>query len=252
MTDTFDTTDRRAREIFDNIARVREQIDAATASAGREKNAVTLCAVTKTRPVSDCLAAVFAGVSDLGENYVQEAREKIPAVRAALPADTRITCHLIGHLQTNKIKYAVHFADIFQTVDSEECLQGIAKSAQKLYNVATIERASFQTTRVLIEVNLAGSAERAGVSPESALEFALSACETPGIELSGFMGMAPYAENGDEARPYFRRLKKLFDALPTENQQILSMGMSGDFQAAIQEGATLVRIGTAIFGRREQ
>ena len=250
MQNTLDATNSRSREIADNIARIREQIAHAAASAGREENAVTLCAVTKTRPVSDCLAAVSAGVHDLGENYVQEAREKIPAVRAALPSDAAITCHLIGHLQTNKIKYAVQFADIFQTVDSEECLQGIAKSAQKLYNVATIERAGFQTTRVLVEVNLSGSGARAGISPESALEFALKAREIPGITLNGFMGMAPYTENGNDARPYFARLKKLFDALPTENRRILSMGMSGDFQAAIQEGATLVRIGTAIFGRR--
>ncbi|MBC7806198.1 MAG: YggS family pyridoxal phosphate-dependent enzyme [Akkermansiaceae bacterium] len=251
MTDMFDVTEQRAREISDNIRRVREQIAVAAERAGQQENAITLCAVTKTRPVSDCLAAVSAGVSNLGENYVQEAREKIPAIRAALPDRSPITCHLIGHLQTNKIKHAVHFTNVFQTVDSEECLQGIAKSIQKLYNGATTDQASFQTARVLIEVNLAGSESRAGIAPESAIEFALKAREIPGILLSGFMGMAPYVEKADEARPYFARLKKFFDALPTENRQILSMGMSGDFQAAIQEGATLVRIGTAIFGRRE-
>lgn len=251
MTDIFDETDHRAREIFDNIERVREQIAVAAESVGRKQNDITLCAVTKTRPVSDCLAAIAACVTDLGENYVQEAREKIPAVRAALPGNKPFKCHLIGHLQTNKIKYAIQFTNVFQTVDSEECLQGIAKSAQKLYNVATIDEASFQTAQVLIEVNLAGSAIRAGFSPESALEFALKARETPGIHLCGFMGMAPYTENSDAAKPYFAQLKKLFDALPAENRQILSMGMSGDFQAAIQEGATLVRIGTAIFGRRD-
>jgi pyridoxal phosphate enzyme (YggS family) len=246
----MDAQNRRASEISDNIQRLREQIAGAADRAGREKNAITLCAVTKTRPLSDCLAAVSAGVTNLGENYVQEAREKIPAIRAALPTDRSITCHLIGHLQTNKIKYAVPFTNLFQTVDSEECLQGIAKSAQKLYNVATIDQAGIQTAQVLVEVNLAGSEGRAGVSPESAVEFALKARDTPGVTLLGFMGMAPYTENGDEARPYFARLKKLFDALPVENRQILSMGMSGDFEAAIREGATLVRIGTAIFGRR--
>ncbi|MBC8134447.1 MAG: YggS family pyridoxal phosphate-dependent enzyme [Fibrella sp.] len=252
MTDVFDETGHRAREILDNIKRIRDEIAIHASSVGRKENAITLCAVTKTRPVTDCLSAIHAGVTDLGENYVQEAREKMPAVRAALSGSTPVTCHLIGHLQTNKIKYAVHFTDVFQTVDSEECLQGIAKSAQKLYNVATIDQASFQTTRVLIEVNLAESEIRAGIPPESAIEFALKARETPGIALSGFMGIAPYGEDAETARPYFARLKKLFDALPEQNRQILSMGMSGDFQVAIQEGATLVRIGTAIFGKRDQ
>lgn len=250
MTDVSVQTDRRAREIFDNVQRVRERIAIAAASVGREENAITLCAVTKTRPVSDCLAVLSAGVSDIGENYVQEAREKIPALRAATPAYNSFNSHLIGHLQTNKIKYAVHFTDVFQTVDSEECLQGIAKSVQKLYNGENISEASFQKARVLIEVNLAESESRAGVSWNAAMEFALRARETPGISLDGLMGMAPSVETPDDARDYFARLKQLFDALPAENRRILSMGMSGDFQAAIQEGATLVRIGTAIFGAR--
>jgi len=241
----------RDREIADNIARVRERIADALHRTGREQNAVTLCAVTKTRPVSDCLAAIAAGVSDLGENYVQEAREKIPAVRAALPPGQSLTCHLVGHLQTNKIKYAVHFADIFQTVDSAECLRGIAKEAQKLYNDATIDNGGFQTVQVLVEINLAGSEGRAGIAPEAADDFVEIARETPGIALCGFMGMAPATQSPDEARPYFARLKKMWDNLPTENRRILSMGMSGDYEVAIAEGATLVRIGTAIFGARQ-
>ena len=251
MITNLSETDCRARAIADNIARVRGQIASALHRAGRQENAVTLCAVTKTRPVSDCLATIAAGVSDLGENYVQEAREKIPALRAALPPGENMTCHLVGHLQTNKIKYAVAFADVFQTVDSEDCLRGIAKSRQKLYNVATIGDNGFQTARVLIEINLSGSAGRAGIAPETALDFATMAHEIPGITLCGFMGMAPQTESPDAARPYFARLKKLFDALPAENARILSMGMSGDYEAAIAEGATLVRIGTAIFGQRD-
>lgn len=241
---------RRDREITGNIARVRERIAGALQDIGREQNAVTLCAVTKTRPVSDCLAAIAAGVSDLGENYVQEAREKIPAVRAALAPDQTLTCHLVGHLQTNKIKYAVHFADVFQTVDSAECLRGIAKEAQKLYNDATIRKCGFQMVQVLVEINLAGSAGRTGIAPESASDFVAMARETPGIALRGLMGMAPATDTPDEARPYFARLKKLWDELPPENRHVLSMGMSGDYEAAIGEGATLVRIGTAIFGAR--
>ncbi len=252
MTDTFIETDERAREISDNVARVREQIARATERSGREENAVTLCAVTKTRPVRDCLAAVQAGIQDVGENYVQEAREKIPALRSLLPDNVSLKCHLIGHLQTNKIKYAVRFADIFQTVDSEECLQGIAKSTQKLYNDANIVTGNFQQARVLIEINLSGDAGRAGVSPEHALDLVGQAQKMQGVALCGLMGMAPAVENSDAARPYFARLKTLFDALPSANRQILSMGMSGDFQAAIQEGATLVRIGTAIFGARNR
>ncbi|MBC8140245.1 MAG: YggS family pyridoxal phosphate-dependent enzyme [Armatimonadetes bacterium] len=245
-----DNLTERNREIADNIARVRERIAGALHRAGREQNAVTLCAVTKTRPVSDCLAAIAAGVSDLGENYVQEAREKIPAVRAALPSHQSLTCHLVGRLQTNKIKYAVHFADVFQTVDSIECLRGIAKEAQKLYNVATITNGGFQTVQILVEINLAGSEGRAGIAPETAIDFAEIARETPGIALCGYMGMAPATQSADEARPYFASLKKLWDELPPENRRILSMGMSGDYEAAIAEGATLVRIGTALFGAR--
>lgn len=249
MTDFTHTSDERAREIADNIARVRERLARAAEAASRLPNEITLCAVTKTRPVSDCLAAVAAGVTDLGENYVQEAREKIPAVRAAL-GETAITCHLIGHLQTNKIKYAAHFTDVFQTVDSQECLQGIAKMRQKLYNGANDRGKSVSQARVLIEVNLSNDPNRAGISVQSALAFAEIARTTEGIALCGFMGMAPVVENPDDARPHFSRLRKLFDFLPAANRQILSMGMSGDFEAAISEGATLVRVGTAIFGTR--
>ena len=244
-----ESTLNRPREIAENIARVQERIAAACARAARPFNAVTLCAVTKTRPVEDVLAAIAAGVCDIGENYVQEARDKIPAVRAQR-AGADFTCHLIGHLQTNKVKYAVRFADVLQTVDSKECLQEIAKCIQKLYNTGDGQEQSARSLRILIEVNLSGSAGRAGVAPEAALELAGTARETPGVTLAGLMGIAPEWGGEDTARPHFARLREIFEQLPPENRQILSMGMSGDFAAAIAEGATLLRIGTAIFGAR--
>ena len=250
-TPTFPLPDTdRAREIRDSVLRAHESIADALRRAGRPDDSITLCAVTKTRPVSDCLAAIAAGVSDIGENYVQEAREKVPQVRAALSPGQAVTCHLIGHLQTNKIKDAVGFTDIFQTVDSMKQVNAIANFTQKLYNAATIGNPRFQTARVLIEINIADSDNRAGIAPDAALDFVAQVIETPGIVVCGLMGMAPIVGIPDAARPYFARLKQLFDALPVENRQILSMGMSGDYEAAIAEGATLVRLGTALFGAR--
>jgi len=243
MTDIPPETSTRKRQIAENIAQVRERIARVATAAGRKENDITLCAVTKTRPVADVLAAVAAGVQDIGENYVQEAREKIPAVRAALSPETPLRCHLIGHLQTNKVKYVIEFAQVIHSVDSEDLLQEIAKRVQKLYNVAT-------RISVLIEVNLTGDPGRAGIVPEETPDLVARANAIPMIALSGLMGMAPPVAHPDDARPYFARLKRLFDALPSENRQILSMGMSGDFEAAITEGATLIRVGTAIFGQR--
>lgn len=243
MSNFTEETRIRDQEIAENIAHVRERIARAAEVAGRDVNAITLCAVTKTRPVADVLSVVRAGVYDIGENYVQEAREKVPAVRAALPEETPLNCHLIGHLQTNKVKYAIEFAQIIHSVDSEDLLQAIAKRVQKLYNGET-------KLKVLIEVNLSGGEMRSGISPETTLELVQRATEMPEITLCGLMGMAPPVSHSEQARPYFARLRQLFETLPSANRHLLSMGMSGDFEAAIAEGATLVRIGTAIFGAR--
>lgn len=227
-----------AERIAENIARVRQRIAEAARRSGRDPGAVTLIGVTKTVPAERVAAAFRAGVTVFGENYVQEARDKIPAVNAATGKPP--VWHLIGHLQTNKAKYAVDLFDVVQTVDSARLAQEIGRQASKRSG----------TQRVLIEVNLSGEAQRAGVLPEGVAELAEVVARTPGVVLEGLMGMAPVAADPAGARPHFDRLRRLWEALPAGGRGILSMGMSGDFEVAIEEGATHVRIGTALFGNR--
>ena len=226
--------------IADRITRVRERIASAARRAGRPDTAdpVRLVAVTKRVNAVQVAEALAAGVSDLGENYVQEARAKIPEVVAA--GSRNASWHLIGHLQSNKAKYSVELFSLIHSVDNYQLAQELGKQA--------VKRA--QTQAILLEVNLTGGQQRAGVSPAEALHLAEQVAGIPGVALQGFMGMAPPVENPEEARPYFAGLRTLWERLPEENRQILSMGMSGDFEAAIEEGATMVRIGTALFGPR--
>lgn len=223
----------------DNVARVRERIAAAAARAGRDPAAVTLCAVTKTVPADRVLEAVAAGVQVLGENYVQEARIKVPEVggRTQVP----VAWHLIGHLQSNKAKYSVSLFSCIHSVDNAGLVEEIGKQSVKID----------KEQEVLIEVNLAGSEARAGVSPAELPGLVRKVQSTRGVRLRGLMGMAPYGQDPEGARPHFRTLRRLFEGeLPEECRETLSMGMSGDFEVAVEEGATLVRIGTALFGAR--
>nr|CAA9291912.1 UPF0001 protein YggS [uncultured Armatimonadetes bacterium] len=225
--------------VADRVAAVQERIARAEARAGRSPGTVRLVAVTKRVPAARVAEAAAAGVTEFGENYVQEARAKIPELTQYIATD--INWHLIGHLQTNKAKYAVLLFPLIHTVDTYQLAQELGRQTSKRH----------KTQNVLIEVNLSGDPGRAGARPEESLELADRVGAVPGLELKGLMGMAPYAEGSEDARPHFRRLRALFDRLPGPNRQILSMGMSGDFEVAIEEGATLVRIGTALFGKRE-
>lgn len=223
-------------EITERVYQLRERIAAAAARAGRSPDEITLVGVSKRHSADSVRAAWEAGIREFGENYVQEAREK----RAALTGLPEARWHLIGGLQSNKARLAVALFDMVQTVDR-------LSLAQALSRVAVEETKELS---VLIEVNLAGSANRAGVAESEAIALCEQVGQLPNLRVCGLMGMAPLTADAEATRPHFSRLRQLFESLPEPNRQVLSMGMSGDFEAAIAEGATLVRIGTALFGQR--
>jgi PLP dependent protein len=222
------------------IETIRERIRSAALEAGRQPEAVRLVAVSKTVPASRVRAAVQAGITLLGENYIQEAREKIDALQ-----DMDVSWHFIGHLQSNKAKYAVRLFDMIHSVDSLKLVQELDKQAARNDKVQDI----------LIQVNTGKEASKSGVYEEAALALVRQAGRMEHLSVKGLMTLPPYFNAPDKVRPYFRALRELRDriqaeALPGVSMNELSMGMTGDFEAAIQEGATLVRIGTAIFGER--
>ena len=221
--------------IADNLSRVRERISAAAARAGTDEDEIALIAVTKTVDVPRILEAVEAGVTDIGENYVQDSVRKFEIIGKSVPR-----WHMIGHLQTNKVRQAVPIFYSIQTVDSI----GLAKEIGKR------STAIGKCTEVLVEVNISGEASKFGVQPEQALALCESASLIEGVELRGLMGIAPFVQDEAAIRRSFRLLKGLWDRLPNANQWWLSMGMSSDFEIAIEEGSNMVRIGTAIFGER--
>lgn len=222
-------------KIAENLAEVRGRIVSAAQKAGRSADDVTLIAVTKTIDVPKIMEAISAGVADFGENYVQEATGKCRAIGSA---DVR--WHFIGHLQSNKVKQAVEMFAMIQSVDSLHLAKEIGRRAA----------AREADMSVLIEVNISGEETKHGVSPEDALALAEEVAKVEGVKLQGLMGMPPFTTDPEDARPYFARLKEIWDKLPKEQRRRLSMGMSHDFEVAIEEGSNMVRIGTAIFGRR--
>lgn len=223
-------------EITERIFHIRERIAVAAGRAGRSPQEITLVGVSKRHPASAVRAAWAAGVREFGENYVQEARQK----RAELTDLPELRWHLIGGLQSNKARPAVSLFDMVQTVDRLSLAQALSREAER----------QEKKLAVLVEVSLTGNAARAGVTETDALELCEQVAALPHLQLEGMMGMAPLGDSSEQARPHFARLRQLFERLPGESQKVLSMGMSGDFEAAITEGATLVRIGTALFGER--
>lgn len=216
--------------IADNFRSVNERIAGAASRAGREFSDITLVAVSKKQSVAAIMEVLSAGATDIGENYVQEAADKRESVLSA-------RWHLLGHLQSNKAKVAVALFDLVQSVDSLKLARALGAQAQ----------ASGKDQKILLQVHLGDEETKFGLLPETVADSAAEIAELPGVTLQGLMGIAP---NGVEARPYFQQLRAIFEALPAKNAQILSMGMTGDFESAIEEGATLIRIGTAIFGPR--
>ena len=204
------------------------EIAEAAARAGRSCDEVTLVAVTKKKPTEAVREALAAGVTAVGENYVQEAEEKRHEVSGG-------SWHLLGHLQSNKAKLAVSLFDLIQSVDSVKLAAVLSRQAAE------------KPQAILLQVHLGDEETKTGLPPDLVLDAAAEVAALPNLSLRGLMGIAP---NGTDPRPYFQELKRLFDQLPAPNREILSMGMSGDFETAIEEGATLVRVGTAIFGAR--
>jgi pyridoxal phosphate enzyme (YggS family) len=220
----------RIDEIRENIGALETRIAAACARAGRERSAVTLVAVSKTFPASDVTAAIAAGMSDVGENKVQEARDKKPSV------DGTARWHLIGHLQSNKAKDAVRLFDVIQSVDSLDLAEKLARAAD----------GAGKRQEVLLQVNIGREAQKSGADPDDVDELARRIGGLPSLRLAGVMAIPPAGEP-NEMRPYFRQLRALRDGTGLRE---LSMGMTDDFEVAIEEGATVIRVGRAIFGSR--
>ena len=218
----------RALEIAARVAEVERRIAAAAARSGRAKERVHLVAVGKTYPLSDLLLAYAAGVRAFGENRVQEAEEKFPR----LPADA--ARHLIGPIQSNKANRAVKIATVVETVDSPELARRLDRAAAE----------SGKRVAVLVQVRLGGEATKSGVEPEAAAALVASVKALPALDLRGLMTIPPPGDT----RPHFAALRRLGESLGLGD---LSMGMSDDFEAAVEEGATIVRVGSAIFGARE-
>jgi len=228
------------RQILDNVLRVQERIDAAARRVGRHSDEITLIGISKTQPAEAIRAAHEAGLRHFGENRVQEWEGKRPAL-----ADLQATWHLVGHLQSNK---AARAAGLFHSVDSVDDFS----PAQRLER-ARQEQAGATKLRVLIEVRVEEEENKSGVEPEEAAALGRKLVEYTHLELAGLMCIPPFLEDSGKVRPYFRRLRELRDSMTREighELPVLSMGMSHDFEVAIEEGATEVRVGTAIFGSR--
>lgn len=281
MADQYELT---PEEIAANLAAVRGNIEAACARTGRDPGAVQLCAVSKLKSVADIRAAMAAGQLLFGENYVQEIQKKYgelggacagtaggatgadlsesdemgesdgsgtaasgePAFGQQADAAVVPTWHMIGHLQRNKVKYLIDRVEMIHSVDSISLAQQIEKEAAKRDRVMDI----------LLEVNIAGEESKWGFAAQETLPAARGIAALPHVCVRGLMTSAPYTEDAETNRVHFRNLKLLFDALaadgiPGTQIDTLSMGMTGDYVVAVEEGATLIRVGTGIFGQRD-
>lgn len=226
--------------LSDNLHEVQENIRKACERSGRNPEDVTLIAVSKTKPVSDIQQIYAAGIREFGENKVQEMNDK----QKVLPGD--INWHMIGHLQRNKVKYIVDNVAMIHSVDSVRLAEEISKEAVKK-NV---------TVDILVEVNVAKEESKFGLYTEDVRQFVEQISKLPGINIKGLMTSAPFVDNPEDNRQYFKKLKDLSVDINAKNidnvhMDFLSMGMTNDYVVAVEEGATHVRVGTAIFGHRD-
>lgn len=226
--------------VKENLKDVEARVAAACERAGRKREDVTLIAVSKTKPVEMIREIMECGVVDFGENKVQEMCSKMEVITEPLH------WHLIGHLQRNKVKYIVDKAYLIHSVDSVRLAQEIQKEAQK-HNV---------TCKVLVEINIGGEETKSGVPKEEAMGLVKEIASLSNVKVKGLMTIAPPVEHPEDARGYFKEMKAVFEeikaaSIPNVEMKELSMGMTGDFEVAIEEGATMVRVGTAIFGARK-
>jgi pyridoxal phosphate enzyme (YggS family) len=234
--------------VADRLTEIRERIASAARSAGRDPSSVRLVAVSKTFPIESIADAFAAGQRDFGENRVQEALQKVE--QAALQkidrsADQSIRWHLLGHLQTNKARKAAPAFAMIQSVDSVELIHKLDQAAADTQHAPEL----------LIQVDLAGEATKFGVPPNEMPRLFDAAAACRAAKVVGLMTLPPFPEMPEDSRPWFRQLRELRDqwqasGVPASMLRELSMGMSGDFEVAVQEGATIVRVGTAIFGSR--
>ncbi len=229
--------------IIDNLARVQERICQAAETAGRQSDRITLIGVTKRKPVEMMVAAIEAGLKDIGENRLQEARKKFPLLDL-----NGIKRHLIGHLQTNKAKYIPGLFDVVHSVDSERIALAL--------NRQTAEKQPGATLPVFVQVNVSGEASKFGVPPDEASDLVGYCLEQRTLNIRGLMAIGPHTENRDLVLKAFKQLRQLAEQIqtlfaPTLRKMDLSMGMTDDFELAIAEGATHVRVGRAIFGERD-
>lgn len=225
-----------------NLPRVRERVEAALSRSGRADE-VRLIAVTKAHPVAAVEAALRAGIRDIGENRVQELDEKRAAFGAVAAGPS---WHLIGHLQRNKVRRALALCDMIQSVDSLRLAQEISKEAQRAGHEA----------RVLVQVNVSGESTKGGFDGSRAVDEIAETAALPGLTVEGLMTMAPWTDDEAVVRATFAGARELLDRCSSGQVQLraqhLSMGMSGDFEIAIEEGSTMIRLGTILFGEREQ
>ncbi len=220
---------------------IKERIRHAAESCNRDADSIRLVAVSKTIPTEKIKEAIESGVTILGENYVQEARDKFNAL-----AQYPVSWHFIGHLQSNKAKYAVRLFDLIHSVDSLKLARELNKQAQKIDKVQPI----------LVQVNISGEGTKSGISAQEAPGLISEISRLESLSIRGLMTMPPYFYQPEKVRPFFAALRELRDEIKQDapanvSLQELSMGMTGDFEVAIEEGATLVRVGTAIFGERK-
>ena len=224
--------------IRDNVLSVREAIEKAAQRAGRRPEEIRLVAASKTVDVERIRSAAEAGITIFGENYVQEAMRKREAI------EQPVSWHFIGHLQKNKAKYAVEFFDMIHSIDSVVLAEELNKRASR------VDR----SMEVLVEVNLSGESTKSGGNEEEIIPLIRGIKELPQLLFRGLMTMPPFFDDPEQSRPYFIRLRRLAERIVSEalhpGPLELSMGMSNDFVTAVEEGATLVRVGTAIFGSR--
>ena len=225
--------------IRDHLNEVRENIQKACEKAGRSPQGVTLIAVSKTKPLFMLEEAYEAGARDFGENKVQEILEKHPK----MPEDARF--HMIGHLQRNKVKQVLPHAVLIHSVDSYRLAEQISQEAGKLGI----------TAKILLEVNVAKEESKFGMMPEDVEEMAGQIAALPHLQIEGLMTIAPFVDDPEKNRPVFRKLYQLSVDIKKKNidnvsMSVLSMGMTGDYQVAVEEGATMIRVGTGIFGAR--
>jgi len=222
------------------LEKINEKIKKAALKANRSPEDIKLVAVTKTATVEQIKEAISAGVKTIGENKVQEAKGKYQVLSADI-AD--IEWHLVGHLQTNKVKYAIEIFDLIHSVDSIKLAEEIDKRSLQFGIM----------TNILVEVNVSGEETKYGIKPEEVEPFLKEISEFSRIKVRGLMTIAPIAEDKEEVRPYFRKLRELSEKIENKNiknvkMDYLSMGMTDDFEVAIEEGANMVRIGRGIFG----